>query len=90
MHALFGTGWTQHLVIQGSCLKDVCAIFDLLLGVFFLFTIDKHVCVKDSSAKGTCSMIKEGADRNCSLFRDTDRSNNLEITFQSLNYVYRG
>ena len=41
------------MVIQCSCLKDDCAIFDLLLEVvifFILFTIDKHVCVKDSSA----------------------------------------
>ena len=55
MHALFGIGWTQHLGIQGSSHKDVCAIFDLLFGIlldviFFLFTIDKHVVVQDSSA----------------------------------------
>ena len=56
VHALFGTGWIQHLVIQGSCLKGVCAIFDLLLEVIFLlFIIDKHVCVNDSSAEGTCT-----------------------------------
>ena len=45
------------MVIQGSCLKDVCAIF--LEVNFFLFTIDKHVCVKDSSAEGTCILLKE-------------------------------
>ena len=34
-------------------------MFDLLLEViFFLFTIGKHVCVKDSSAKGTCGKSK--------------------------------
>ena len=43
MHALFGTGWTQHLVIQGSCLKDVCAIFDLLLEVIYLQLINMYV-----------------------------------------------
>ena len=40
-------GWTQHWGIQGS----------LLLSTFrryvFSFTIDKHVCKKDLSAKGT-------------------------------------
>ena len=55
MHALFGTGWTQHLVIVG--LENVCAIFDLLLEViFFLFTI--NVCLKDSGAEGTCCLYK--------------------------------
>ena len=27
VHALFGIRWTQHWGIQGSCDKDVCAIF---------------------------------------------------------------
>ena len=42
VHALFGIGWTQHLGFQGSCHKDACAIFDLLLEVVFY-------------AKGTCA-----------------------------------
>ena len=61
MQALLGIGWTQHLGIQGSCHKDVCATFDLLLEVIFLFTINKHVHVKDSIAEGTCSCINKPA-----------------------------
>ena len=33
VHALFGIGWRQHWGIQGSCDKDVCAIFYPLLEV---------------------------------------------------------
>ena len=40
------------LGIQGSCHKDVYAIFDLLFKkLILLFTTDKHVCLKDSSAE---------------------------------------
>ena len=57
MHALFGIGWTQHWGTQGSCDKDVYAIFHPLLEVTSLKK--KHVCLKDSSAEGTClSLIK--------------------------------
>ena len=35
----------------------VYAIFDLLLELIFLL-IDKRVCVKDSSAEGTCLYVK--------------------------------
>ena len=47
----FGIGWTQHWGMQGSYDKDVCAIFHPLLEVT---SLKKHVCVKDSSAEGTC------------------------------------
>ena len=47
-------------MVRGSCHKDACAIFDLLLEVVvLLFRIDKHVCVKDSSVE-TCIILKTG------------------------------
>ena len=52
VHTLFGIGWTQDWGIQGNCDKDVCAIFYPLLEVTSLKK--KLVCVKDSSAEGTC------------------------------------
>ena len=42
--------WHRVDAAQGSYHKDVCANFDQLLEVIFI--IDKHVCGKDSSAKG--------------------------------------
>ena len=41
--------------IQGSCDRDVCAIFYPLLEVT---SLKNHVCVKDSSAEGTCFILK--------------------------------
>ena len=50
MHALFGIGWTQPWGIQGSCDKDVCAIFYPLLELISLkskckgFKCRRHLC----------------------------------------------
>ena len=51
--ALFGIGWTQHWGIQGSCDKDVCAIFHPLLEVTFIYNWKKHLCVKDVKKRET-------------------------------------
>ena len=51
--------WSGVAVTRMSVLSLIC-IFDLLLEViFFLFRIDKHVCVKDSSVE-TCFILKTG------------------------------
>ena len=47
----------------GSCHKDVCAIFDLLLEVTFFYSqlinmYTGYTCVKDSSAEGTCTFLE--------------------------------
>ena len=50
MHALFGMGWTQHLGIQGSCYKGVCAVsngFKCLKHVNAVFACDLLTAERD-------------------------------------------
>ena len=44
--------WASREAVIGMTMLPLIYFFDLLLQV--IFTVDKRVCVKDSSAKGTC------------------------------------
>ena len=45
--------------LQGSCHKDVCAVFDIIKKSYILLlTIVKRICVMDSSPEGTCVIIE--------------------------------